>query len=248
MREPARQGATSDRAPAFREVLAHYRRHGRAIFLHHLAFTAVAFSSYGVGSWLPTFMVRSFGWSIAKSGFWLGLNAAVTASISVLIGGALADRWYRQGKRDAKMRVPLLGSILWLVPGFGYLMAPSGTMAMILLTVATLGGTIGIGCIVASLQELMPNRMRGQAVALYAVVSNLIGLGLGPTAVALLTDYAFGDESKLRYSLLIVAFVCHLIITTTLWLSLKPYRESVEASRAVGGVVVVGPRRARSKP
>ncbi len=228
VREPPRKGATADRAPAFAEVVQHYRRHRRAIFLHHLAFTAVSFSGYGVGSWLPTFMVRSFGWSIAKSGFWLGLNAAVVASISVIIGGALADRWYRRGIKDAKMRVPLVGSILWLVPGFAYLLSPSGTMAMILLAVATLGGTIGIGCAVASLQELMPNRMRGQAVALYAVIANLIGLGLGPTAVALLTDYVFADESKLRYSLLIVAFVCHAVITLALWLSLKPYRESVE--------------------
>ena len=228
VREPPRKGATADRAPAFAEVVQHYRRHRRAIFLHHLAFTAVSFSGYGVGSWLPTFMVRSFGWSIAKSGFWLGLNAAVVASISVIIGGTLADRWYRRGIKDAKMRVPLLGSILWLVPGFAYLLSPSGTMAMIFLAVATLGGTIGIGCAVASLQELMPNRMRGQAVALYAVIANLIGLGLGPTAVALLTDYVFADESKLRYSLLIVAFVCHAVITLALWLSLKPYRESVE--------------------
>jgi MFS family permease len=229
VREPKRQGATADRAPSFAEVAAHYRRHRRAIVLHHVAFTAVSFSGYGVGSWLPTFMVRSFGWSIGQAGFWLGLNAAVIASISVVIGGTLADRWYRQGKKDAKMRVPLLGSILWLVPGFGYLLSPSGTMAMVLLAVATLGGTIGIGCAVASLQELMPNRMRGQAVALYAVVANLIGLGLGPTAVAVLTDYVFGDESKLRYSLLIVAFVCHVVISLALWLSLKPYRESVEA-------------------
>lgn len=239
VREPPRLGATADRAPRFAEVAAHYRRHRRAIFLHHLAFTAVSFSGYGVGSWLPTFMVRSFGWSIAKSGLWLGLNAAVTASISVIIGGALADHWYRQGKKDAKMRVPLLGSLLWMVPGFAYLLAPSGWLAMALLTIATLGGTIGIGCVVASLQELMPNRMRGKAVAFYTVIANLIGLGLGPTAVALLTDYAFGDESKLRYSLVIVALVCHATATIALALSLKPYRDSVtEIERAAAAAAI----------
>jgi MFS family permease len=227
VREPTRKGATADRPPAFAEVVSHYRRHGRALLLHQIAFTAVAFSGYGVGSWLPTFMVRSFGWPIGKAGFWLGINAAVTASISVVIGGALADRWYRQGKKDAKMRVPLLGSILWMVPGFGYLLAPSGGIAIALLTVATLVGTIGIGCIVASLQELMPNRMRGKAVALYTVIANLIGMGLGPTATALITDYVFHDPAKLRYSLVIVAALCHATITTALAFSLKPYRESV---------------------
>ena len=139
VREPERKGAMADRAPKFAEVAAHYRRHRRAIGLHHVAFTALAFSSYGVGSWLPSFFVRTFGWSIGKAGLWLGINAAVTASVSVMIGGWLADRWYRQGKKDAKMRVPLLGSLLWLVPGFGFLLAPSGTISIVLLAVATLG-------------------------------------------------------------------------------------------------------------
>jgi MFS family permease len=193
-----------------------------------VAFTAITFSGYGVGSWLPSFYVRTFGWSIGKASLWLGLNAAITASVSVLIGGALADHWYRQGKKDAKMRVPLLGSILWLVPGFAYLLAPTGTLSMTMFGLSTLVGTIGIGCVVASLQELMPNRMRGKAVALYAVIANLIGMGFGPTAVALLTDYVFGDESKLRYSIVIVAALCHLTATTALAFSLKPYRKSVE--------------------
>jgi MFS family permease len=228
VREPKRLGATADRPPALPEVAAYYRRHGRAIFLHQLAFTAITFSGYGVGSWLPSFFVRTFDWSIGKVSLWIGLNAAITASVSVLIGGALADRWYRQGKKDAKMRVPLLGSILWFVPGFGYLLAPTGTLSMTLFGVSTLVGTIGIGCVVASLQELMPNRMRGRAVALYAVIANLVGMGIGPTAVALLTDYVFGDESKLRYSLVIVAGVCHVVSTAALLLALKPYRESVE--------------------
>jgi hypothetical protein len=233
VREPQRKGAMADRAPKFAEVAAHYRRHRRAIGLHHLAFTALTFSSYGVGSWLPSFFVRTYGWPIGQTGLWLGINAAVTASVSVMIGGWLADRWYRQGKKDAKMRVPLLGSLLWLAPGFSYLLAPTGTISMVLLTIATLIGHLGIGCIVASLQELMPNRLRGQAVAIYAVVANLIGLGLGPTAVALLTDYVFGDESQLRYSLLVVAVVCHAVMSIALWLSLEPYRESVtELERA----------------
>jgi hypothetical protein len=81
--------------------------------------------------------------------------------------------------------------------------------------------------------------MRGQAVAIYAVVTNLIGLGLGPTAVALLTDYVFGDESKLRYSLLVVAVVCHAVMSTALWLSLKPYRESVTELERVAAASAV---------
>ena len=38
---------------------------------------------------------------------------------------------------------------------------------------------------------------------------NLLGLGLGPTSVALITDYVFGEDNMLRYSMSIVGFsVC----------------------------------------
>jgi len=233
VREPKRRGATADKPPAMSEVRAHYRLHRRPIFFHHLGFAAISFSGYGVGAWLPSFFVRTHGWSIGEVGLWLGINGAVAASLSVLVGGTLADRWYRQGKRDAKLRVAFIGSLLWFPPGLAYPLVGDGGLALGLLLAATFLGSLGIGCAVAALQELMPNRMRGQAVALYAVLANLIGLGIGPTAVALLTDRWFGDESMLRYSLVIVALVCHVVASVALALSLRPFRESVvEIERA----------------
>jgi MFS family permease len=227
VREPQRRGATAEKPPALPEVLAHYRAHRRAILFHHLGFAAISFSGYGIGSWLPAFFVRTHGWSIGQVGLWLGINGAVFASLSVLVGGVLADRWYGQGKRDAKLRVALIGSLLWFPPGLAYPLVGDGALALVLLLLATLGGSLGIGCAVAALQELMPNRMRGQAVAAYAVIANLIGLGMGPTAVALLTDRVFGDESMLRYSLVVVSLACHLVASTALALSLRPFRQSV---------------------
>ena len=50
---------------------------------------------------------------------------------------------------------------------------------------------------------MMPNNMRGQASAIYLFVVNFVGLGIGPSAVAILTDYVFrGDESVLRQNLI----------------------------------------------
>lgn len=40
----------------------------------------------------------------------------------------------------------------------------------------------------AAMQILTPNQMRAQISALFLLISNLIGLGLGTTLVALLTD------------------------------------------------------------
>ena len=55
-----------------------------------------------------------------------------------------------------------------------------------------------------SIQLITPNRLRGQVTALYMMVVNIVGLGLGPLIVGVFTDYYFTDPADLRYSLAIV--------------------------------------------
>jgi hypothetical protein len=51
---------------------------------------------------------------------------------------------------------------------------------------------------------LVPTDMRGMAISLGVLIVNLLGLGLGPTAVALVTDFVIGDEAKIRYALAVM--------------------------------------------
>jgi MFS family permease len=80
----------------------------------------------------------------------------------------------------------------------------------------------------AAIQEIMPNSMRGQASAIYLFVITLIGLGFGPTAVALVTDYVFANDQALRYSLVIVTTIAVASSVLLLGLGLKPYCESLQ--------------------
>jgi hypothetical protein len=69
--------------------------------------------------------------------------------------------------------------------------------------------------------------MRGQATAVYLLIVNLIGLGLGPTAIALVTDNAFGYDAAVRYSLLIVPLAASLLAMTLFLVGLKSYNASL---------------------
>ena len=63
-----------------------------------------------------------------------------------------------------------------------------------------------IGPLFATIQTIVPERMRAVSIAIVYLFANLIGMGLGPLAVGGLSDAlrpAFGDES-LRYALLIL--------------------------------------------
>jgi MFS family permease len=90
------------------------------------------------------------------------------------------------------------------------------------------------GAAPAAIQEIMPNRLRGQASAIYLFLVSLIGLGLGPTAVALVTDYVFHDDLAVRYSMIIVGCSACVVAAFTLSAGLKSYCASVARQRAAG--------------
>ena len=76
--------------------------------------------------------------------------------------------------------------------------------------------------------------------ALFYFVISIIGLGLGPTSVAALTDFYFRDEAMLRYSITIVAVVAGLLAVVLLAWVRPHYARSVAAARAWSGETAGG--------
>ncbi|MFA5940171.1 MAG: hypothetical protein WC809_12510 [Sinimarinibacterium sp.] len=62
---------------------------------------------------------------------------------------------------------------------------------------------------------------------MYLFIVNLIGLGIGPTAVAVCTDYVFRDDNALRWSILIVGTFSNITAIGFLAAGLRPYRETL---------------------
>jgi hypothetical protein len=93
---------------------------------------------------------------------------------------------------------------------------PNPNVAAALLGIFGFGIVFSGAALLTVLQNITPNLLRGTTVAALFVVSNIIGMGLGPLAVALSTDYVFGADSALGRSMAVV-----LGITTplTVWLA-----------------------------
>ena len=62
--------------------------------------------------------------------------------------------------------------------------------------------------------------MRGQVMALYLLVANLIGLGLGPTVIAITTDFVFGYDAAIGKSIALSAGILCPIAGVILFRSL----------------------------
>jgi MFS family permease len=157
---------------------------------------------YGLLSWMPSLLSRRFALPPAKLGLLFGVITAVAGVAGALAGGILSDRAERRGGARARL-VPIA-----LAAAAGALAAAmvSGGLTMVFLGLAlwTLASAIGgIGGI-AALQELLPNEYRGVGISLVAFCNTLLGLGVGPTLVALATEQVYGDPMAVGHAMTLV--------------------------------------------
>jgi MFS family permease len=210
------------------EVLAYMLENKWTFICHTVGFALLSFSSYGTTSWVPAFFERTHGWSGAKTGMIYGTIVAVCGTLGIVAGGRFADWLAERGYKDATMRVGFIVALAWFPTGIIYPLVSDPNLAAALLAPTVFLASAPFGVAPAAIQQMMPNTMRGQASAVYLFVVNLIGLGLGPTAIAAVTDYVFHDDLAVRYSLLIVTCIAHLVAGALLWFSLKQFLGSLD--------------------
>jgi MFS family permease len=76
---------------------------------------------------------------------------------------------------------------------------PTPTLALILIGCMNFFAGFNFGSGLAALRELTPNRMRALMSAAYMLTINLIGAALGPTVMALVTDYGSAIPTPCRW-------------------------------------------------
>ncbi len=162
---------------------------------------------YAGGAWVPSYLVREFGWSYAKAGTVMGLIMCVSSPLGVLGASWLGEYWRRRGKSNGNLHVAIIASIVLPLFATPLLLAPNATFALpfLALTAAVWVCLFGIGP--ALIVEIAPAPMRGQFIALFTGVLNLLGVGIGPVAVGLITDYLLVDRAAIGYSILIVTLI-----------------------------------------
>lgn len=227
VREPIRQeqGGKHDAGdnPSVGEVLAYLRTHistfGRLLFYP----SVLAIIGYGSLAWAPSTFLRKFDIPTSQSGLILGVIIAVGGATGTLLSGFLSDRWLAQGRPSARFRVTLVGQLLMVPTVWCWSLMSDPWLAYGLLAIAITGLGIAQSAAPASIQEVTPNRMRGQVVAIYLLLGGLLGIGLGPTMVAWVTDYVFKDDSYLPISIAVTAAPATLLGLWLCWSGQKPY-------------------------
>jgi predicted MFS family arabinose efflux permease len=166
------------------------------------------FVGYGMTLWLPAFFVRSHGLSQSETGLTLALMAGIVGGIGTFTAGRLADHL---AKRDPRWLawivavgkgglVPFLVCFFWLT---------DLTSALAVYLIPAFFGGFYLAPTFAMIQQLVPVQMRSVAAAICLFLLNIIGMGLGPQGVGILSDVfaaEYGAES-LRYSLMVFSLM-----------------------------------------
>lgn len=225
LREPPR--AANHANSSWAAVRAHWRTHRRALLCHHFGFAFMAMSGYASSAWLPTYFARVHGWPPGEFALIYGAIILLFCCAGALSGGLWADRLRRRGQADANLRVGAGAAVASLPLGLLFLLPVAPGLAAALIIPSAFLIAMPAGVAIAGLQQLVPANLRGQASAVYLLIVNLVGLGLGPTAVALCTDYLFADPKALGQSLLIACGGAQVLAALLLFAGLGPFRNSL---------------------
>lgn len=177
----------------------------RSSYVHMVVTIAfITFASFGVSTWLPSFYVRSFGLSAGEVGFYLGIVVGLGGVAGTALGGVLADRL---GKGDLRRPLLVQGGIAF---GLGLplmlctLVAPTAGLALAANTLWAAANALITAPAMATMQAAVSNRLRATATAVCMFAAALVGIGLGPLLIGMLSDALtprYG-AAALRYSLL----------------------------------------------
>ena len=206
-REPERRGTGGAASLPVREVLQLIRERAGALGPMFAGFAMVNLVSYTFFIWTPALFQRSHGWNPAQIGWALGIILITCGTSGVFVAGWLSDRLARRGHLDAQLKVAAFGFVGCGVLGALAALMPSATAALALLAPAIFLSNMPYPCAGTAIQLIVPNRARAQVTALYVTLTTLVGLGVGPLLIGMMTDYVFRDPADIGYSLAIVLAV-----------------------------------------
>jgi MFS family permease len=168
--------------------------------------------NYGVMGFTPSFLIREYGLDQATTGLQFGLLAAALGVVGPIIAGPLSD--FLTVRMGARGRVWLTLASLGISPFFGIwtYSAEDPLSFYIRFSLYSIILTLWLPPIYSLYYDLVLPRMRGMASSTYIIVSTLLGLGMGPYFVGIVSDRNGGDLGQAIMSINVVAPAIVLIL------------------------------------
>lgn len=209
VREPRSIAGVRDPAsyPAMRSVVALLWRRRTC---RHLTLALILLYMMGLGltPWYGAFLTRSHGLATRELSYWMGLIFTGGGIAGIVLGGFTANHFFA-GRDRSQLRLTALAVIL-LVPCFaGFLLLQNTHASLLSLSAMITLLSVYLAPTYVLLQRLVPDEMRATTMAVVMLLANLLGMGIGPQLVGVLSDLLKPSlhADSLRYAMLIVSLI-----------------------------------------
>lgn len=231
IKEPTRKGLSGDSASLpLSVVAAHVKDKLRAYTSVAVGVSFNAMLGFGSVIFVTLFFNKYHGVSSAEVGITFGTISLVTGPVGLLLGGYLADRWYKEGRKDGNVLALMAAPLGYAIPATVFPFMTDTTLAWVMLGISNLFINLPSGVAYASLQMITPNQMRGQIIAAYVLCTTIIGYGMGPFLIGLFTDQLFGGE--LKYGMILLGVITTPICILLYQWGRKAYAKALEEEEA----------------
>jgi MFS family permease len=205
VKEPARGSSEQKKVSTGQQNLRETFRfmlNQRCYMLLLAGFCFTTFTQFGFGTWTAPFLGRIHHLSSKEIGTYIGTVRAVAGLVGTLVGGYLSDL---AGRKKVRWRIYVSAicsifafpgvllfvfsrSLFWCIAGF---------------TIVSAMSPVHVGPIVAASHSVVKVGMRAFATSVIYLISELIGLGLGPFLIGVFNDH-YGHSmgvGVIRYSM-----------------------------------------------
>ena len=191
-------------------------------------FVCVSANAFLAG--VPLYFIRVHGVELGELGIALGLLVGGVGGVGAIVIGRLCDHL---SAKDLRWRpwIIALTTLVALPFAAAFLLVETKTMAYALYAIPSFFGLIYASISYAAMQELVPPRMRSMSSAVMLLCLTLIGIGLGPVLVGILSD-AFSAELGQRSIARALLWLLVLNATSCVFylMAAKHYRSDVARS------------------
>ncbi|MBJ7375252.1 MFS transporter [Sphingobium sp.] len=223
--EPARERPAGSGA-GWGAVLRFMASRKTFYFCQIVGFSLVMALVYARLAWNPTFLIRTYGWSVQQAGYALGAFGFVAGIAALLLGGRIVDGMFARGRLDAHFRYYVVGGTILGLFGIATYLAPSPLLFFVgsLFIIVPLNmGAIGASAV----QVATPPHLRGRISALYLMSVALLGMTLGPAVVGFLTQHVFVNDASIGTALAWTYGILGPITALLFFAGLGPMRDAV---------------------
>ena len=178
---------------------------GEARFRRMLVgFAALLFVDFAAGFWLIPLAQRRYGLSPGTVGAQLGALLIGGGIAGALLGGWIADRWQTRS-RAGHVWTALIAVILEVAAILSALHQPQFSGYVLAFGAMCLASGAWTGVAAAIAFDIVPPAHRGTGAAGYFLVTTLLGPGLGPFAVGVVSDMTGSTRNALGLATAVAA-------------------------------------------